>query len=692
MRTHAILVLCILSSCSGEESLSSASKPKNLLLVSFDTTRADHLGCYGYEEAHTPILDSLAEHGVLFENCFAPAPITLPSHASLLTGLRPPTHGARNNATHPLPKDIPTLAERFQREGFRTGAVVSALVLDSRYGLSRGFDLYDDNLSSADLVEDFMIRETTASDTTSRAIEALKQLGEGPWMLWVHYFDPHAEYIPPEEYLKLCPGRPYDAEISFADDQLGVLIDAIRSKGFIEDTLIAMTADHGESLGDHGERTHGFFLYDSTTRVPLILSSPTLKKERKANLAGTVDIAPTLCSLMGVPFKDTDFDGFDLFANSQESRQPVYQESMVPFLNYGWSDLRAMRSGQTRFIRSPKEEFQVFGEGPWTRDKLSKALDEVLVSGDRGITGKTAPPTDPAERRAMEALGYIWEDVDDSPLGSLADPKDRIQELEQSQEIFELVRRSKYDKAEALLRALILDSPGALDPRKILARVLKETNRLEEAYETLLSASELQGADSELFVRLAELSNTLGGDWRSHLEIAKSKNPENAIPWVLEGDFMLKERDKVGAEEAYEQALFLDKDCPSAWLGKGKIMHRNGDLEGASRALERALAADSSLPEAWFARGVVAMASKSKEKAESCFRKAIQIKPDYANAYVNLGNILFRSNQLQEARSLYEQALKLRPSHRQARLNYGALLEEVGDVEALERLRELSSD
>lgn len=685
MRALALFTLCSLSACSSGDG-AQPPKPKNLLLITVDTTRADHLGCYGNESAHTPVLDSLAKGGVLFENCFAPTPITLPSHASLLTGLRPPRHGARNNATHPLPIDIPTLAERFKTEGFQTGAVVSALVLDSRYGLARGFDVYDDNLSSADSVADFMIRETTADDTTRRALNALQSLGDGPWFLWVHYFDPHADYNPPSEYLELCPDRPYDAEIAFVDAQLGILFDALGAAGQFNQTLVAVTSDHGESLGEHGERTHGFFLYDATTHVPLILSSPFLNPARNEALSGTIDLAPTLCTLMDIPFHSGEFDGVDLFAENQ-SRSPVYQESMVPFLNHGWSDLRAMRSKEARFIRAPRNEFQDFGNSQWTAESLEQALNEILKERDRGFSDNQSPPTNPDERKAMEALGYVWEEVSLTQGVDLADPKDCVEEWERNQEIYELVRKKKYEKAEAILRKMIQEAPGALDPRKTLARVLSETNRSSQAFEELKQASTLPGADSELFVRLAELSHKLHLEWRNYLGLAKKKNPSDPIPWVMEGNFLLKEKNSPGAQVAYDRALSLDSTCPPAWLGLGKLHHRRGELPEAAESLEKALESDSFLPEAWFARGVIAMASKEAQKAEECFRMAIQLKPDHANAFVNLGNLLFRQDKLKEARSCYESALELRPNHTQARFNYAALLEEVGDYQALESLK-----
>lgn len=669
----------MLLACSGGGKVNNA--PRNLLLVTFDTTRADHLGCYGFEQARTPNVDALAAAGVRFEQCITPAPITLPSHASLLTGMRPIRHGARNNATHPLPPDIPTLAERLQDSGFDTGAVVSAFVLDSRYGLARGFEQYDDNLSSAAQSAYFMIRETTAENTANRAIEWLTRYGHGErWFLWVHFFDPHAEYDPPKEYLEDSPGRPYDAEISYADAQLGRLLAAVEQQGEMDETLVVMTSDHGESLGEHGERTHGFFIYDATTRVPLLFTHPSLAAGTIIKpVCGTVDIAPTVCALLGVDFADEDFDGIDLFAGGDggPARHPVYQESMVPFFNHGWSDLRALRSNNARFIRAPTTEYQPLGMDSDatlldedSETVLEQQLANLLAAGERGLHAQSLTSMSVAERAAMAALGYVWDDGDDSiPTSDLADPKDKVAEWERNQEIYELVRREEWVEAETVLRSLIADAPGALDPHKILARVLEETGRIAEARTELLTAAALPGADTELFVRLAELSFTQKLEWQVFLAEARRRNSADPSPWVMEGNWWLKLGDPKSADIAFRSALGIDPSCAAAWSGRGRLLHMEGDLEAAAEALDRAIAADPNLPEAWFGRGVVAMAQRNLPHAEQMFVRATEIKPDYANAYANLGSIYFRQEKLGEAEQAWKRALRIKPNHKQAKKN-----------------------
>ncbi len=667
-----LLVALLLSACSG--GAAGDSGPRNLLLVTFDTTRADHLGAYGYPHAITPTLDRLANEGVRFTTCIAPAPITLPAHASLLTGLRPLKHGARNNATHPLPLDVPTLAERLQAAGFNTSAVVSAFVLDSRYGLARGFDSYDDDLTSALAAKDFMIKETKADNTAGRAITWLKSKSDDQaWFLWVHFFDPHASYEAPEKYASNHPGSSYDAEITFADAQLGRILKQLEQQQQLDDTLVVMTADHGESLGEHGEQTHGFFIYDATTHVPLIFNHSSLTKQVIEQVCGSVDVAPSVCALLGVDYTPSDFDGVDLFSQI-DSREPVYQESMVPYFNHGWSDLRALRGQHSRFIKAPVSELEVISKTNPIDEKLSSKLSQLLAEGERGLELGGLSEMSEAERRTMEELGYIWDDGglengDQLNPKSLADPKDKVVEWEKNQQIYELVRQEKWTEAERTLRELIKSAPAALDSRKILARVLTATGRSQEAHEELVSASKLPAADAELFVRLAESAFALKLDWQNYLNEARRRNPSDPSPWVMEGDWSLKLRDLEKAMSAYSQAIELDQSCAEAWSGRGRLLHMGGQKAASASALDRALVLDPSLATAWFGRGVVEMAGGDPGKAQGFFLKAIELKPDYANAYANLGSIYFRQQRLDEAATSWLKALEINPNHQQAKRN-----------------------
>jgi arylsulfatase A-like enzyme len=275
----------------------------NVLLVTLDTTRADRLGCYGYTDAHTPALDSLAAQGVLFERAFTPAPVTLPAHASLLTGLVPPVHGVRDNGIYRLRDEAVTLAELLGDAGMVTAATVAAYVLASRFGLAQGFSHYDERLKGQLGKPAAFYVERPAEEVTDAALGWLEKRNDKKnFFLWVHYFDPHSPYVPPARFDSLCPGRPYDGEIAYMDSQLGRLLGALRSDGQYENTLVVVVGDHGEALGEHGEPTHGIFLYNSTVRVPLIVKFPAGEHAGgrvDANVS-LVDIFPTVLERAGL--------------------------------------------------------------------------------------------------------------------------------------------------------------------------------------------------------------------------------------------------------------------------------------------------------------------------------------------------------------------------------------------------------
>ncbi|MCH2112676.1 MAG: sulfatase-like hydrolase/transferase, partial [Planctomycetes bacterium] len=573
---------------------------------------------------------------------------------------------------------------------WQTSAVVSALVLDSRYGLDRGFEVYDDDLSAGVAASDFMMKETDAANTTERALLQLQELGVDPWFLWVHYFDPHASYDPPARFSELCPSSPYDAEIAYVDSELGRLLQWLEDQNLAEDTLVVLTSDHGESHGEHGESTHGFFLYDATTRVPLIFHHPRsafAAKKVVTGVAGLVDLAPTV---LDWAFGDaSEHSLLEAIRTGHSSRVPVEQESMVPFLNHGWADLRALRGEHERYVRAPRPEFYDLKEDPNELqnlfstegvagvDRLQKELVErIALQGEKGRGFSLPREMSPEERAAMEALGYVW-DVEALPSDEdLADPKDRVSSWELNQRVYAYVAVEQWGAAESLLRQQISEAPSALDPRKTLARVLSEVGRAEEALAELQFAASLPAADTDLFLRLATQLERAGGDWRPALLEAKLRNPLDPEPWIRQGDWVRKgsNADLGAASKAYLRALEIDPQASSAWLGLGRVQMITQDLDGAQVSLTEARRWDASSAEAWFASGIVALKAGLGAEAAAFFEGALERKPEHPGALVNLANMHFQNNRVEEAERLYQKALISRPGHLQASLNYSTLL------------------
>ncbi|HEY0556959.1 MAG TPA: sulfatase, partial [Thermoanaerobaculia bacterium] len=324
----------------------------NLVLITMDTTRADHLGAWGYPYAHTPNLDALAARGTRFVRCDTAAPITLPSHASILTGLFPPRHGVRDNGTFVLSPKVETLAERLAARGYDTAAVVSAVVLARRQGLDQGFRVYDDDLG-AGYTQGSLVSERTADATTAAALKAMAGL-KAPFFLWVHYYDPHEEYRPPTRFADAArgPSRLYDGEIAFMDEQIGELLKRLPAG-----TDVLAVGDHGEMLGEHGEATHGLLLYKAARRVPLLFAGPDVPAGRVSDcLVRTVDIAPTLLGLAGAPVGKLGLDGRGLLplAAGKDCSRETYTESFLPFFAYKWYPLRSLGDDRFLYMKAPK--------------------------------------------------------------------------------------------------------------------------------------------------------------------------------------------------------------------------------------------------------------------------------------------------------------------------------------------------
>ncbi|MDP6989309.1 MAG: sulfatase-like hydrolase/transferase, partial [Planctomycetota bacterium] len=655
---------------------------KNLLVVTFDTTRADRIGCYGYPPAGTVNLDRMAREGVLFERCFSSAPITLPSHTSILTGKQPFRHGARNNGTHFVPEDAQTLAEVLSAEGFATGAVISSFVLDSRFGLDQGFDVYDDDLTNAELAPMFMFRETKADDTSRRAREFLQARANERWFLWVHYFDPHANYAPPEEFAALCPGQPYDGEIAYADAGLGELLALLVQRGMLDETLVMMTSDHGEAFGDHGETTHGIFVYDATTHVPWIAMHPKLARgKRLREVTSSIDLFPTSLELLGVEAPE-QVDGRSLaremlVPDARPEPSFAYSESMNPLYNHGWSDLRTIRDERHRYVRAPSEElYDVMrdsrnehnlldgGDHPAASDARA-ILEHLLAPGEVDVRGDDIKSMDPETRAALAALGYVWSSEGELSLeqSDLADPKDRVHTWEKAQFANQLLRLGQIEEAEAALRQVIEEDPGAVLGRSALVGALMQQKKFEEAYEVQLVSVSLPGVRTASWVRLAELERRMEMEgWEARLERAKAHDPEDPLPWIREADFAADDGDEERANELYHKALEIDERSAKAWVGIGNMHHQRGESELAVNAFRKAVEADPVAIEAQYNLGVVYDSIKRPAQAERAYLRALRIKSDHVLSLVNLGNVYQRVGKLEAAEERYREALGHKPA------------------------------
>ncbi len=463
--------------------------PPNIILITLDTTRADHLGCYGSERASTPHLDRLAQKSVLFSNAITTVPLTLPSHASILTGHTPLEHGVHNNGAFVLDPSMQTLAEDLQGIGYTTAAFVSCFVLSRQFGLAQGFEIYDDDL---------VAEERPAPETTRRALEWIENAPEQPFFLWVHYFDPHSPYEPPEPFASATRGTPYDAEISSMDAGLGELLDELRRRGIYDDAHVIVLADHGEGRGDHREEEHGIFLYEECLRVPFLWKLPGDASPRRVeSLVGCVDVSPTILEFVNVSVPEgiagQSLRGL-LTGGQPPERLGLYAETMYPYYSYEWSPLYAWRTESWKYIQAPVPELYNLTEDPGERrnciadfgDKaaeLEKRLRNARLRGGSGQDVPSEASIDPAVAEKLASLGYVWSGGTGKapPADSLPDPKTRIAYHEYFEEGKLAIAEGRPEDAIPAFDALLAAYPDNHTATYLMGLALLKVGRAEEA-------------------------------------------------------------------------------------------------------------------------------------------------------------------------------------------------------------------
>ncbi len=612
-----MMALCLLTACSRAKESGSKSddrSPPNIILITVDTLRADHLGCYGYRAARTPNIDRLAMEGVRVEHAIAPTPLTLPSHTSILTGLEPPAHGVRDNGTYRVPEAAETLAERLEAEGYQTQAFVSAEVLHSRYNLDQGFDGYDDELWNEAGASDFMYRERAGQHTMDRALEWLttrssQSTKDAPFFVWLHLFDPHVPYDPPEADAKLSP-TPYDGEIASVDRQIGRLITALEREGILDETILAFTSDHGESLGEHQEATHAIFIYESTVHVPLIFRYPR-KLPAHGIYAGatrSADIMPTLLALAGKHSNATQ--GRDLsgaLAGASPAQSVVqYSESFHPKLAFGMAPLQGVRLDEWTYIRAPRPELYNREADPMElrnllevaisdgvkaqAAKLESLLTKSVEDGGRFGLVSEAQPLDPQTLKMLQALGYMGDSETQEDLGGM-DPKDGVQIFEKVEKAIVLSQEGDWASAAPLLASVLEQLPGHVHARNVLAMCEMRMGNLQAARQHFLKSLVHKPQQGQVLLELGRLDFAEGqyqsarGRFSQTLEFL----PDSVEAMILMGYLESVEGHTVKAAEWYERAIATDPSRPDAYLHQGDVEFQNRRFKQAQGWYEKAI-------------------------------------------------------------------------------------------------------
>lgn len=599
----------------------SAKSALNVVLITIDTLRADHVGCYGYKQIKTPNMDGLAADGVRFERAFAVVPVTLPSHSSILTGTYPMFSGMHDFSANKLSPLQPTLASVLKQSGYETGAVVAAAVLDSRFGLNQGFDFYYDHFDFNRLDEANLDEMQRPGDVVADvALDWLAKNSQKKFFLWMHLYDPHFPYHLAEPYSREYDGRPYDGEIAFADEQVGRLLRFLKAKGIYKNTVIVLCGDHGESLGEHGEKTHGFFIYNSTMHVPLIIYLPEhhLPENAAARVVGDsvslVDLMPTILGAVGVGVP-SQVQGRSLLPELQDHDDPaardrvLYGETFLPRIHFNWSELRGSENGKYHFIDAPRPELydltkdpgevhNLFTDKSAVAEEMRAKLNGMIRDYSAGKEMAEKTGLDPALMERLKALGYAgFSGGGDAGVSdrNLPDPKDRIAAYELISDAVSDSQHGQYQESIAKLTSALKTEPNSIPIHYLQGLNYYHLKRFTEAVDEL------------------------------------------------------------------QKTVQLSPDYALAFFSLGMAQAHLGQFDAAIATLQRTLQLDPTNFEAAFNLGVAFLQKRELEPAAAAFRQSVTIDPELARGHRALGETLLYENKLDEAITELRRAVALAP-------------------------------
>jgi choline-sulfatase len=626
--------------------LAAAPPPRgrtSLVLVTLDTTRSDRLGCYGAPAARTPVIDALASKGTRYARAISASPLTLPAHTSLMTGLDPPEHGMRDNGFGSLPADVPTLADALKAEGYATAAFVASRVLDRRFGLARGFDHYDDRMAAEGLGEyGYPERDAAAVTSAAAAWVAGASLRGRPFFVWVHYYDPHAPYEPPAPWRGDTPEASYAGEIAYVDRELGRLLSALPAGA--AGRIVALAGDHGEALGEHGEKGHGIFLYRASLEVPLVLEGRGVPEGGVVtDVVGTRALASTLLRLIGVRDPADRFGpplpGLPV-SDKARAAPPVYSEALMPATAYGWSPLKAATDNRWRLIAAPRPELYDFVADPGElenritdRPDVAARLKQAVEARAQGPRDRptTAKPADPEVAASLRSLGYLSgasSHLHDAVVGGI-DPKDGVPLLRELEEAQREMAAGRLAVALRTFENLVRRSPGNVPFLSHLARAQLARGQGSQAVATWRRALERNPDSDFLHAHLGETLGTLG----RHAE----------------------------ARQEYEEALRLNPRMAKAWMGLAELAMKQDGAAEETRILDRAVAAGTESAAVFARRAQLIQAAGDLESADRDLKRATELAPDWATAWLIWGDVAERGGRATEARERYGRAAEIAP-------------------------------
>jgi len=616
-----------------------------IVLVSIDTLRSDRLPAYGYEEVETPTVDALAADGIVYRHAFTHVPLTLPAHASMLTGLLPPQHGVRENMGYVLDGPAhPSLPRRLRELGYRTAAAVSAMVLRGETGLTEGFDVYEDELVASRTVTQVSSPRRTGTATLEAIDDWLESVHSGPFFLFFHLYEPHRPFEAPEPFASRY-SDPYDAEVANADAVLGRLFDRLRTLGVYDDALVILTSDHGEGLGDHGDPEHGPLLYREVLQIPLVIKLP--RNHRAGEVvdasAQLIDLYPTVLDVLGLEASDS-LPGASLLGLDAGETRPLYGETYFPRLHFGWSDLASIIEYPYHLISGPDPELFDLATDPGEQNNILEqergAAFRLRRAPDAMSDDYQAPGSvDPATREALAALGYVGAVAGGD--GPLADPKSRIHVIRALGDAFRQYRNRDFTRAVESYRRVLADEPQVYDAWLYLGHSLMQLQRPHEALTAFEEALRLtSGAPSVAAATAGALADL--GRFDEARPLAETAIASNPAVFDLLAQIAIKQGDLDGAEQYVRRALDGGDSTPGLLVAQADILVARDRFEEAitvTEEAERAIpeGADSETYRGLFAARGRAYANLGEaEAAESAFLEEIRRNPGTLPAYSEL--------------------------------------------------------
>lgn len=637
------LVSCFLLATTNN--LLGAVDPKlNVILITIDTLRADHLGCYGFKNIETPSTDDLARAGIRFTHAYTPVPITLPAHTAILTGSFPMATGMHDFSGNRLPTNAITLGKVLREHGYTTAAFIGSAVLDSRFGLNQGFETYFDHFDFSRLDETNLdLMERRGDLVTDEALRWLRLNPRRPFLLWVHLYDPHYPYTPPEPYASQYRSRPYDGEIAFADAQVGRLLGYLRAQRIDSESLIILASDHGEALGEHAEKTHGFFIYNSTLHVPLIMKAPGVSPRIVGDEVSLVDIVPTALDMLAIAIPPS-VQGRSLLGQMLGHPGPaapqLYAESYLPLLHFRWSPLLSLRSGGFKYIEAPRPELydtrtdphelkNLFSSHQALVEEMRDRLFKVMRSYTPALleSAKTAPLTDPALLERLRSLGYVAVSATTFAEASgkqLPDPKDRIQIAELVSEALAEGQQGRYEESLSKLREAEKTEPALITIQYLKALDyyrLKNYDRAAESFHAVLR-SDPKFALASYYLALTQVQtgdlDAAGVSFGRTLSL----DPTNFLAAYNLGALYVKKNRIDDAIREFQHAITINPNYAQAYEALGELYLYQKRMDDAIRELEHAV---SIIPEMRKAHYHLAQAYEAKglrERAQEELQRA----------------------------------------------------------------------